>query len=586
MAGKVTRNDARVRQLAGTTSDQLWSDQGRSTALWTEIAEALYPVALPGLRSRVSGTLRGAGGRHEPIRATNYPQEFLKKGAAGFSVHLTSPARKWFELTTALPILDSAQEHQTEESLELLTEATREVFAASGIYQQLDKLYEHLLAFGTACLLLLPDPNATGYKLINATTLRFGTYALGIGADGRVNRVSRKFEFTANQLAEEFGEARLPERVRGEIKAGRGAQARYVVTNLIEPNRVGDIWDDCAKLCRLPEEMIYRSLYLPDWSEPGFEVLDVRGIPINPIVAPRLEKELGDVWGRGRGVDALPAARALMALREDAINISGNIADPALFVDIGLQGQPLRLERGGITYYPMGEGKQPTIPAVPVQQNLQGIADQTQDVRNELAETLLVTRFAVIDALKANPGVKTATEVQQLVRENLGLLGPIVTGLDTELLDPLVGAVASITLRTAQEEGIDLSSLAPVLGPGLKIVYVGEIHQALKAGNINALTNLSTFVAGLMQATQDPSVADNLRKDEVVREYADAVGADTRVLSAPEEMAATRQARAQQAQQAAEMAMVAQGAGAAKDGAAAVKSFTEARQQPAPGGLE
>ena len=172
------------------------------------------------------------------------------------------------------------------------------------------------------------------------------------------------------------------------------------------------------------------------------------------------------------------------------------------------------------------------------------------------------------------------------MRENLGLLGPIVTGLDTELLDPLVGAVASITLRTAQEEGIDLSTLEPVFGPGLKIVYVGEIHQALKAGNINALTNLSTFVAGLMQATQDPSVADNLRKDEVVREYADAVGADTRVLSAPEEMAATRQARAQQAQQAAEMAMVAQGAGAAKDGAAAVKSFTEARQQPAPGGLE
>ena len=183
MAGKVTRNDARVRQLAGTTSDQLWSDQGRTTALWTEIAEAFYPVALPGLRSRVSGTLRGAGGRHEPLRATNYPQELLKKGAAGFSVHLTSPARKWFELTMALPILDSAQEHQLEESLELLTEATREVFAASGIYQQLDKLYEHLLTFGTACLLLLPDPRANGYKLINATTLRFGTYALGIGAD-------------------------------------------------------------------------------------------------------------------------------------------------------------------------------------------------------------------------------------------------------------------------------------------------------------------------------------------------------------------------------------------------------------------
>lgn len=569
----VTRDDAAVRKIAAGTSDRLWSDQGRTTRLWTEIAETLYPIALPGLKSRVSGMLRSAGTRREPIRATNWPQEQLKKGAAGFSVHLTSPARKWFELTTARPLADMTQEHELDESLELLTDAVREVFSASGIYQELDKLYEHLMAFGTACLLLLPNPRALGYNLIKATTLRFGTYALGIGADGQVNRVSRKFEFTANQLCEEFGRARLPETVLRSVREGRGADSRFVVTNLIEPNRVGDVWDDCAEACGLPQEMTYRSIYLPDWSEPGFELLDVRGIPCNPIIAPRMEKEAGDVWGRGRGVDALPLARALAALREDAINITGNISDPALFVDTSLQGQPLRLERGGITYYPMAEGRQPTIPAIPVNQSLQGITELTQDVRNELAETLLVTRFAVIDALKANPGVKTATEVQQLVRENLGLLGPIVTGLDSELLDPLVGTVAQLTILAAQDEGIDLSKMAPVLDTGMKIVYVGEIHQALKAGNISALTNLAQFVAGLMQATQDPSVADNLRKDEAVREFADAVGANKRTLSSPEEMAQTRKARAQQAQQTAALAMAREGAGAAKDGASAISTL-------------
>lgn len=582
MAG-VTANDALVRKIASGTSDQLWNDQGRTPSLWIEIAEAMYPVALPGLRNRVSGTRESAGIRHEPIRPTNWAQEQLKKGAAGFSIHLTSPARKWFELSAAMPLLNADAEHQLESALEYLTEATREVFSTSGIYNQLDKLYEHLMAFGTGCMLILPDPNASGYRLVKASTLRFGTYALGIGADGKVNRVSRKFEFTANQLCEEFGRERLPSQVLQAVKEGRGASARFRVTNLIEPNAIGDVWDDCAKACRLSEEMIYRSIYYADWSEPGHELLDVRGIPINPIIAPRLEKELGDIWGRGRGVDALPTARALMALREDSINITGNIADPALFVDIGLQGQPLRLERGGITYYPMAEGKQPSIPAIPVTQTLQGLVDLTSDLRNELAETLLVTRFAVIDALKANPGVKTATEVQQLVRENLGLLGPIVTGLDNELLDPLVGAVTTLTLMTARDEGIDLSALAPVLGSGMKIEYVGEIHQALKASDINALTNLSTFVAGLMQATQDPSVADNLQKDEVVRQFADAVGANERTLTPPEEMEALRQARAQQAQQAAELAMAQQGAVAAKDGAAAIKSFTEA-QQPAPTG--
>ena len=276
-----------------------------------------------------------------------------------------------------------------------------------------------------------------------------------------------------------------------------------------------------------------------------------------------------------------------MALREDAINITGNISDPALFVDISLQGQPLRFERGGITYYPMGEGKQPTMPAIPVTQTLQGLVDLTTDLRNELSETLLVTRFAVIDALKANPGVKTATEVQQLVQENLGLLGPIVTGLDNELLDPMVGTVATLTLMAAQEEGIDITTLKPVLNSGLKIVYVGEIHQALKAGDISALTNLSTFVAGLMQATQDPSVADNLKKDEAVRQFADAIGASDRVLTPPDELEAIRNARASQAQQAAELAMAQQGAATAKDGASAAKSLAEAQKQNMTGrGLE
>ena len=75
-----------------------------------------------------------------------------------------------------------------------------------------------------------------------------------------------------------------------------------------------------------------------------------------------------------------------------------------------------------------------------------------------------------------------------------------------------------------------------------------------------------------------------MKKDEVVRQFADAVGANERTLTPPEEMEALRQARAQQAQQAAELAMAQQGAVAAKDGAAAIKSFTEAQQRPESGG--
>lgn len=570
---KLTTDDARVRQTAAAVSDRLWTERAAHLRQWIAVAEAMYPVALPGLMDARSKANQGV---LEPVRSTNYVQEQLKKGASGFSVHMTSAARKWFEIASALPAQTSSpQQDGLDKGLEVLTDAVREVFAASGIYAQLDKLYEHLLAFGTGCMLVLPERRASGYRLVRAVTLRFGTYALGIGADGLVNRVSRRFEFTASQLADSFGLERLPPSLRVEVLSGKGSNTRIEVTCLVEPNHVDGRPDEIATLASLGEEMIYRACYWANWSEPGYELLDVRGVPINPIVAPRLEKEHGDVWGRGRGLDALPGARALAALREDAINIAGNIADPALVVDVSLQGYPLRLERGGITYWPMGDGKSPTAPAVPVPQSLAGLAELQQDIRSEIADTLLVTRFAVIDALKANPGVKTATEVEQLVRENLGLLGPIVTGLDHELLDPLVGAVATLTLQAAQEMGLSLDVLSPVLTQGLKIVYVGEIHQAMKAGNISAITGLTGYIGTLMQVTQSPAVTDSLDADRAIRDFAESVGASKLLLKSPDEVAAIRQARADGQQKMAQLAAMQQVASAAKDGGSAVKSLTE-----------
>lgn len=570
---KLTTDDARVRQTAAAVSDRLWTERAAHLRQWIAVAEAMYPVALPGLMDARSKANQGV---LEPVRSTNYVQEQLKKGASGFSVHMTSAARKWFEIASALPAQTSSpQQDGLDKGLEVLTDAVREVFAASGIYAQLDKLYEHLLAFGTGCMLVLPVRRASGYRLVRAVTLRFGTYALGIGADGLVNRVSRRFEFTASQLADSFGLERLPPSLRSEVLSGKGSNTRVEVTCLVEPNHVDGRPDEIATLASLGEEMIYRACYWANWSEQGYELLDVRGVPINPIVAPRLEKEHGDVWGRGRGLDALPGARALAALREDAINIAGNIADPALVVDVSLQGYPLRLERGGITYWPMGDGKSPTAPAVPVPQSLAGLAELQQDIRSEIADTLLVTRFAVIDALKANPGVKTATEVEQLVRENLGLLGPIVTGLDHELLDPLVGAVATLTLQAAQEMGLSLDVLSPVLTQGLKIVYVGEIHQAMKAGNISAITGLTGYIGTLMQVTRSPAVTDSLDADRAIRDFAESVGASKLLLKSPDEVAAIRQARADEHQKMAQLAAMQQVASAAKDGGSAVKSLTE-----------
>lgn len=577
----VTRDDKEVRKIVSRVSKDLWADFDAKQYL--PIAKEIYPIAEDGIASQVASSNRN----EQHLRCTNAAQELLKQGATGFSVNLTSPAREWFELGHALTIEDVYAKHDLDKGLETLTGAIREVFEVCGIYRELDKAYEHLLAFGTACMLILPS-DGKGFKFLKATTLRFGTYALGIGADGMVNRCSRKFEMTPAQIAERFGINAVPSDWRDRIARGEGHKDKVVIVNLIEPN--GDPkHDKVTDLCGL-DKGGWRSLYWAEWSTRNTahsdesEMLAVHHLKTRPIIAPRLEREAGDIWGRGRGIDALPAARALSALRKDLINISGNLAEPALFVDASLQGQSLKLERGGITYYNGRDGVPPSQLAIPFASGYQVLLEQQADLRQELADTFFVSRFATINALKANPGVKTATEVEQLVRENMGLLGPVVTNLEQEFLNPLVVTVVDITLDVARQEGISLVELSPVLNEGengveaspasegsLKIRYVGEVHAAMKASNLNSLNGLIGFTGNLVQASQNPEAFDAVDTDAIVREYADASGVKPTCMRDPEDVEQIRAQRNQAQQQAQQAQVELQQAQALKAGAGAVK---------------
>lgn len=581
-----TKDDKTVRMLCEATAQELWSIRDSASERWDEIANCLYPIARGGVLNGVSTSVVDL--KREHLRATNKAQELLKKGASGFAMHLTNPARPWFELGPTLR-LDQGVAHNVSVALEELGKGMREVFEVSGIYNQLNKLYEHLVCFGTGCMLVF-ESGKPGYHVVDATTLRFGTFALGIDADGRVNRVVRKFEFTVNQLVEAFGTGHIPADLKDAYEKGHGAQVRVTVVNLIEPNKNGSVFDRVSKLCKMPDDMAYRSIYwtesyassgathnLPVTTDGGSSpLLAVRGIKYNPIIAPRLEREAGDVWGRGRGIDALASARTLERLCEDMITISGNMAMPALVVDDSFQGREFSLGRGDINYCSLDNGRTPAVPAIPTPTSTNGLVDHRTMLEQELADTFFVTRFSIIDSLKNAVGdKKTATEINQLVRENMGLLGPVVTNLDTELLDPIVNVVMAYTYDRAAELGYPVDALDPVMQSGVKVRYIGEIHQAMKSTSLSAIERSVAFAGQVAGLAQDPTAMDVINVEALVRDYCDALGLDPGNMTDPEQVKQAGQARAQAQQQMMQMQAMSETAKAAKDGAAAGKSLQE-----------
>lgn len=544
------RNFSRIRKHCASVAKKLFDDFDlKRKGILLEVAHEFYPLGVAGLSKSVEELSDETPYDEEHRLLSTRTVDCLRKGAAGFHGNLTSPARRWFRLrmpSFANGVGGEKPSQETMSSLDRLTEAVEWAMSRGNVYASLYKVYEHCLVFGFACMLVSGDPN----RIVKARTLRVGTYAMGVDEDGQVCRVARRFSWTAEQIINEFGDAGVSDKVK-ECAKKADKKTRFIVYNLIEPNAVGDLkaYDKVAQALDLDDSMVYRSVYWLDDGkdgDPQSGVLKISGHTIKPIVAPRMDYELGDTYGRGRGMDGLDLARGLQSFKYDILKISGETAEPSVVASSEFKDEGLKLGRGEVNYARFGEQRNalvmPTLPQAP---NSKEIRVDKQEAEQELADLFFNTAFATIDALKNQAGVKTATEVDALVRENMERLNPVVTNFDKELLDPLVSVVTKYTLqaRVIPLTPEDLAQMGLV-----NIEYVSQIHLAAKQSQIGALDSWLQRLGSLAGAK--PEMLDKVDGDAVVDKYAEFLGVPADCLTDEETLAEIREARQAQIEQA------------------------------------
>lgn len=552
-----------VRKRCATTAKRLFDhfDRTRRNIL-KDVAKEFYPLGVAGLEKGVEELSDESPYDESNKLLTTKPVDRVRKGAAGFHGNLTSPAKRWFRLARPSFVADGeGVKDGPDQTLDRLTEAVEWSFRRGNVYKSLPKLYEHVICMGFGCMLVTRDAE----RIVKADTLRIGTYALGVDDTGAVCRVARRFSWTAEQILTRFGKWGCTEEMLKAAEEG-DQRRRWTVVNLVEPNATGGMreYDKVAKQLKLSSDMVYRSVY---WLEnatddqPQAGVLEASGFTVCPIVAPRLDYELGDVYGRGRGMDGLDLARGLQSFQYDILRISGNAAEPAVVASSEFKENGLKLNRGAVNYARFGETRQALVmPALPQQPSSDGARQDRIDAEAELDDLFFVSAFAAIDSLKAQKGVKTATEIDALVRENMEKLNPVVTNFDKELLDPLVTAVAKYTLAA----GVVPMTPEDIEGlRGLNVEYVSPIHLAAKQSRISSLTAFLGAIEPLAEAV--PQVMDKLDSDAIVDAYAEMYGTPAKCLRKKDEVDAARAARAAAAQQAIETERAAALAKGAKD---------------------
>lgn len=503
-----------------------------------EIARNCYPVAVPGLADRVD--VSGENVRDEsrigdfrlldpePVRAH-------RRGAAGFHANLTPPSRQWFRFGEESPDPASQPAVDARRYLDELTAACTQTMRLCGLYKQLHVLYCHLLAFGFGCMLVAPDDET----VVRPRTLRPGTYALGVGADGKVRRLVRRFSVTGPQLLEEFGrDGKIDAAVSDDIRA-RPSSRRWLVRNLIEPETErGARVDDFTGKMGLPDGMKWRSVYWIDDNRGDYcGILRIDGFPFCPIVAPRMDKENGDVYGAGKGHEALPQMRSLQAVAYDALTVSGNIAEPPVYASADFVDGSLNLQRGGINIASGDSGRDPILaPVFAAAGNSVEVIDyNVKSLRDAIGKSFYNDIFSAIFSLDKRD--MTAAEIYERTSEALSQLGPVLTSLDDELLNPLCKAVKWYVERA---DGLVHAPEKPIK---VRIEYISSVHLAQRASELGTIDKFMGFVGSV--ARVKPDAVDLVDEDHCVREYAKMTGLREDNLRAPDVVEKARAARAQ-----------------------------------------
>jgi hypothetical protein len=452
--------------------------------------------------------------------------------ASAISSLLTNPSTKWFNLAFADKAMRENYDFQL--WLQEVEENIRFAFSRpeARFQPQIHETYTDLINFGTGGLAVLEDP-ADGTYFVSRN---LNELYLAENAKGDVDTVFRSFELTARQVEQEYpGESEEAKRL---VERGQPEQKMKII-NAIMPN------GDFSKGAIGPRGMAYSSIHVLN-SEGNAQILREGGFYEKPIMTPRWEKDSGEIYGRGPGIQALPDAKMLNQMNKTMLKAGQKSVDPPLMTsDRGVFGN-VRTHAGGNTIVRLdGSGRFP-IQELNSPKNfqigLELIKAKQEDVEGAYhADILEVFR---------QPHM-TATQVIEISNQVQRILAPVLGRQQNELLEPMVARVLMLEFRAGRLP----TPPAGLENPIVNVEYQSPVARAQQASEKQALLEAAGSIIQL--ATANPDVLDNLDMDVLTRHIWELGGLPVEVVRSVDDVGAIRQQRAkeQAAQQKAAMMM-------------------------------
>lgn len=518
-----------LRKLCAKRLAAMKSVRQSHEPLWRDIRDNFEPDI--GIALDEGDRSDAASKRNDSKILNSEPTTLLHRLAAGLQSGITNQAQRWFSLM----VLDknADQRSAVKSWLSKATDIMAASMARGNLYTTLDRKYLHMGAFGQGVSVAV---KGDGQGEVHHELVDTGDYWIAENRRGRVDTLIRRIPMTAEKMTEEFGTGWTPETIRS-ANAGTGAAREHEIYNLICPNDGRDEFRD------IPKDRAFVSVYWVDGNkELNNGILAVRGYGYNPIIAPRWAVS-GSVYGVGCGKAGLGDARQLQTMERDKLGIIAQDSTPTVLAPADMRGQTaLDSYPGGVVWYPnmSDNGTAPVRRLFETRQSLTSVLEGIHDTERRLGRIFYADLFAMMLNMAAQTRVMTAREVSELANEKISLLGPILTRLNTDLLDPLVSVYFSILYQ----DGAFPPPPQEMEGLPLGVKYASALHlEQVSATKMRGLIKVLDVVS--MVAKMVPSALDKFDADQTIDEVLAATPDSAAVILDDEKVAELRKQRAE-----------------------------------------
>ena len=532
MSNKIQRTIKRSEELFSS------SERQNNENLWSELAEFMLNnqydfnqnmTASKGIDSTSASVT--AGGKKTRRLYDSTALQSVHDLAAAFQSTLTNPATEWSKLRFKDEELNNNAEAVS--WLEKANKAIHDRYNESNFNTEMGKAYNSFVALNNLAIFHESREDETGnFNGYRFTSLHLSKVAWAENAEGLVDTVYRKFRITARQANE-----RWPESITDDMRKAleNEPEKEFEILHAIFPRDKEDIELNEVGLAP-PNKRPIASMYITEES-----VLEDGGYYEMPIYVARWDLISGERYGRGPSLLALPDVRTLNRLKQRGLEAIDLQVQPPLLINQRDVFGPLDLRAGGFSVVKDHNG----IKQFQYQARTDVLQFSTTDLQESIRRSFFLDKIQPLATLQKKERM-SQLEVVKRLEEMQSVLGPVLSRLNFELLQPLLIRSFRMLLRAQQLP--EVPEIILETNPEFEIIFDNQLARAQKVQDVS---NIQQWVQNLaMLAQVAPEVMDNVNVDGIARHTAKVLGVPEIAVQNEDIVEQTRMSRQQQQEQA------------------------------------